>query len=62
VAFIAHREDHHPRLEVGYRTCVVHYHTIQSKAHDNDFICAASRGVAEGLTRPGAPRPAHPHQ
>ncbi len=42
VASIAHREDHHPDLEVGYNRCIVHYST-----HDvgglslNDFICAA---------------------
>lgn len=42
VASIAHREDHHPDLEVGYARCVVKYST-----HDvgglsvNDFICAA---------------------
>lgn len=42
VASIAHREDHHPDLEVGYNRCVVRYST-----HDvgglslNDFICAS---------------------
>ena len=42
VASIAHREDHHPDLEVGYNRCVVRYST-----HDvgglslNDMICAA---------------------
>ena len=42
VASIAHREDHHPDLEVGYSRCRVSYST-----HDvggisiNDFICAA---------------------
>ena len=42
VASIAHREDHHPDLEVGYSKCVVRYST-----HDvdglsiNDFISAA---------------------
>jgi len=42
VASIAHREDHHPDLEVHYDRCVVSYST-----HDvgglslNDFICAA---------------------
>jgi len=42
VASIAHREDHHPDLEVGYSRCLVRYST-----HDvgglslNDFICAA---------------------
>jgi 4a-hydroxytetrahydrobiopterin dehydratase len=42
VASIAHREDHHPDLEVGYARCLVRYST-----HDvgglslNDFVCAA---------------------
>ena len=42
VARIAHREDHHPDLEVGYSTCVVRYstHSIGGLSH-NDFICAA---------------------
>lgn len=42
VASVAHREDHHPDLEVHYDRCRVRYST-----HDvgglslNDFICAA---------------------
>ena len=42
VAWIAHREDHHPDFEVGYARCVLRWST-----HDvgglslNDFICAA---------------------
>jgi 4a-hydroxytetrahydrobiopterin dehydratase len=42
VASVAHREDHHPDLEVAYNRCVVRYST-----HDvgglslNDVICAA---------------------
>ena len=42
IASIAHREDHHPDLEVGYARCIVRYST-----HDvgglslNDIICAA---------------------
>ena len=42
VAWIAHREDHHPDLEVGYNRCVVHYSTHAVKGlTENDFICAA---------------------
>ena len=42
VAWIAHREDHHPDLEVGYNRCVVHYSTHSvAGLSDNDFICAA---------------------
>ena len=50
LAFIAHREDHHPDLGVHYDRCVVEYST-----HDvgglsrNDFICAAK---AEALVAP----------
>ena len=42
VAWIAHREDHHPDLEVGYRRCRVTYstHAIGGLS-ENDFICAA---------------------
>ena len=42
LAFMAHREDHHPDLGVHYNRCVIRYST-----HDvgglslNDFICAA---------------------
>lgn len=41
VAFIANREDHHPDLEVGYKTCKVRYssHDIGGLS-ENDFICA----------------------
>lgn len=42
VAWIAHRENHHPDLEVGYRACRVRYstHAIGGLS-ENDFICAA---------------------
>jgi 4a-hydroxytetrahydrobiopterin dehydratase len=42
LAFIAHREDHHPDLCVHYNRCEIRFST-----HDvgglslNDFICAA---------------------
>ncbi len=42
LAWIAHREDHHPDLEVGYNRCVVHYRThAVDGLSENDFICAA---------------------
>jgi 4a-hydroxytetrahydrobiopterin dehydratase len=47
VAFIAHRQDHHPELLVQYRACVVRFNT-----HDvgglttTDFDCAA---LVDGL-------------
>ena len=42
VAWVSHREDHHPELVVGYRTCAVRYatHSIGGLS-ENDFICAA---------------------
>ncbi len=42
LAWIAHREDHHPDIEVGYKRCHVHYstHSIGGLS-ENDFICAA---------------------
>ncbi|HDP89110.1 MAG TPA: 4a-hydroxytetrahydrobiopterin dehydratase [Thioalkalivibrio sp.] len=42
VAWIAHREDHHPDLEVGYNLCRVRYstHAIDGLS-ENDLICAA---------------------
>jgi 4a-hydroxytetrahydrobiopterin dehydratase len=52
LAYIAHREDHHPDLGVHYDRCVVRYST-----HDvgglsmNDFICAAK---TEKLAADGA--------
>ncbi|MCX7556574.1 4a-hydroxytetrahydrobiopterin dehydratase [Xanthomonadaceae bacterium JHOS43] len=42
IAFIAHREDHHPDLSVHYDRCVVRYSTHDvGGLSDNDFICAA---------------------
>jgi 4a-hydroxytetrahydrobiopterin dehydratase len=42
VAWISHREDHHPDLTVGYNQCRVEYmtHAIGGLS-ENDFICAA---------------------
>jgi 4a-hydroxytetrahydrobiopterin dehydratase len=42
VAWLSHREDHHPELTVGYKKCHVEYttHAINGLS-DNDFICAA---------------------
>ena len=42
VANIADEEDHHPEMEVGYKTCKVRYSTHAIKGiSENDFICAA---------------------
>jgi 4a-hydroxytetrahydrobiopterin dehydratase len=42
IAWIAHREDHHPDLAVGYNRCRVEFstHSIGGISR-NDFICAA---------------------
>ena len=42
VAWISHREDHHPDLSVSYKKCHVEYstHAINGLS-ENDFICAA---------------------
>jgi 4a-hydroxytetrahydrobiopterin dehydratase len=42
LAWVSHREDHHPDLAVGYNQCRVTYwtHAIGGLS-ENDFICAA---------------------
>lgn len=42
VAYLSHRQDHHPDLTVTYRKCMVTYttHAIDGLS-ENDFICAA---------------------
>jgi 4a-hydroxytetrahydrobiopterin dehydratase len=42
VAWIAHTENHHPDMEVSYRTCLMRYSThAVGGLSENDFICAA---------------------
>ena len=42
LAWVSHREDHHPDLLMGYNKCRVEYstHAIGGLS-ENDFICAA---------------------
>lgn len=42
VAWISHREDHHPDMTVGFNACRIAYitHAINGLSQ-NDFICAA---------------------
>jgi 4a-hydroxytetrahydrobiopterin dehydratase len=41
LAWMAHDENHHPDLEVGYNHCLVRYTThAVSGLTENDFICA----------------------
>jgi 4a-hydroxytetrahydrobiopterin dehydratase len=43
LAFMVHREDHHPDLQVGYRRCTASWttHSAGHRLSENDFICAA---------------------
>ena len=46
VAWLAHQQDHHPEMQVGYNRCTVRYrtHSVADGAgglSENDFICAA---------------------
>jgi len=42
VAWIAHREDHHPDIDFSYKTCRIRYRTHNiGGLSENDFICAA---------------------
>lgn len=42
VAWISHRQDHHPDLLVGYNSCTVSYHSHDIQGiSGRDFSCAA---------------------
>ena len=42
LAWVSHREDHHPDLEVGYnKVRVVYWTHAVGGLSENDFICAA---------------------
>jgi 4a-hydroxytetrahydrobiopterin dehydratase len=42
VAWIAHREDHHPDIAFGYNRCTLRFNTHSVGGTSlNDFICAA---------------------
>lgn len=42
VAWVAHQQDHHPDLEVGYNRCLIRFTTHSAGGLTlNDFICAA---------------------
>jgi 4a-hydroxytetrahydrobiopterin dehydratase len=50
VAWVAHQQDHHPDMEVGYKACTVRFSTHSAGGlTENDFICAARvDGLLEG--------------
>ena|SRR3990167_11433220 len=42
IAWIAHQENHHPDLQIGFNYCIVKYNThAVAGLTKNDFICAA---------------------
>jgi 4a-hydroxytetrahydrobiopterin dehydratase len=51
IAWISHRENHHPDLIVSYNKCLVEYttHAIDGLSK-NDFICAAKVDAVIGAT------------
>lgn len=49
VAWVAHREDHHPDIALQYNRCTVRFNTHSiGGVSENDFICAAK---IESLSR-----------
>lgn len=49
LAYMAHREDHHPDLGVHYNRCVVRFSTHDvGGLSENDFICAAKTEALTG--------------
>jgi len=53
VAWVAHQEDHHPSLEIGYNRCLVRFstHAIDGLSR-NDFICAAKVSALQTTEEP----------
>ena len=47
LAWMIHRQDHHPQMEVGYNRVVLRYctHSAGDAITENDFICAARASV-----------------
>jgi 4a-hydroxytetrahydrobiopterin dehydratase len=49
LAWVVHREDHHPDLNVGYNRCTVRFSTHSVRGlSENDFICAAKINALSG--------------
>lgn len=49
LAYMIHREDHHPDLVVGYKRCEVRFNTHSvAGISENDFICAAKADAIFG--------------
>lgn len=46
IAWIVHREDHHPDIKISYNKCHITYNTHSvSGLSKNDFICAAKINI-----------------
>ena len=46
-AMVAHQQDHHPDMTVGYNTCHIEYSTHSvGGLSENDFICAEKTNKA----------------
>lgn len=49
MAWMIHREDHHPDLQLGYNRCTVRWSTHSvGGLSENDFICAAKTDAIFG--------------
>jgi 4a-hydroxytetrahydrobiopterin dehydratase len=49
MAWVVHREDHHPDMEVSYNRVLVRFSTHSVKGlSENDFICAAKINALMG--------------
>ncbi len=56
LAWMVHREDHHPELTVGYDRCEVRFSTHSAGGISvNDFICAARADAIFAGRRGSAP-------
>ena len=53
LAWVAHTQDHHPDLRVGYSRCTVRFNThAVAGISINDFICAAQVDALVGPAQP----------
>lgn len=51
LAWLIHREDHHPDLQVSYNRCTIRWNTHSVDGiSENDFICAAKTDAVFGLS------------
>jgi 4a-hydroxytetrahydrobiopterin dehydratase len=51
LAYVMHREDHHPDLQVSYNRCIVKFNTHSAGGiTQNDFICAAKCDAVFSIT------------